>query len=153
MPRIVRLPPPPPYFFLAALDSRNAILPVVCRNNLLSDGIKALVAGLILDARREPPIRRVRRTGHAALRPALQLCSLADPESRRGRRPGPGNLLQKALRRFSSFQLGTNFRAWMYRILRHMFLTLRTGLLRRFLLTWRRAKPTWQSKAKLLKRF
>jgi RNA polymerase sigma-70 factor (ECF subfamily) len=34
----------------------------------------------------------------------------------------------KALRGFSSFQLGTNFRAWMYRILRNTFLTLRTGL-------------------------
>jgi RNA polymerase sigma-70 factor (ECF subfamily) len=34
----------------------------------------------------------------------------------------------KALREFSSFQLGTNFRAWMYRILRNTFLTSRTGL-------------------------
>ena len=34
----------------------------------------------------------------------------------------------KALRGFSSFQLGTNFRAWMYRILRNAFLTSRTGL-------------------------
>jgi len=34
----------------------------------------------------------------------------------------------KALRGFSSFQLGTNFRAWMYRILRNTFLTSRTGL-------------------------
>jgi RNA polymerase sigma-70 factor (ECF subfamily) len=34
----------------------------------------------------------------------------------------------KALRGFSSFQLGTNFRAWMYRILRNTFLTTRTGL-------------------------
>jgi RNA polymerase sigma-70 factor, ECF subfamily len=33
----------------------------------------------------------------------------------------------KALRGFSSFQLGTNFRAWMYRILRNTFLTSRTG--------------------------
>jgi RNA polymerase sigma-70 factor (ECF subfamily) len=32
------------------------------------------------------------------------------------------------LRGFSSFQLGTNFRAWMYRILRNTFLTSRTGL-------------------------
>ncbi len=35
----------------------------------------------------------------------------------------------KALRGFSSFQPGTNFRAWMYRILRNTFLTSRTGLL------------------------
>ena len=34
----------------------------------------------------------------------------------------------KALRGFSSFQPGTNFRAWMYRILRNTFLTSRTGL-------------------------
>jgi RNA polymerase sigma-70 factor, ECF subfamily len=34
----------------------------------------------------------------------------------------------KALRGFSSFQLETNFRAWMYRILRNTFLTSRTGL-------------------------
>ena len=33
----------------------------------------------------------------------------------------------KALRGFSSFQLGTNFRAWMYRILRNTFLTSRIG--------------------------
>ncbi|MBZ5680878.1 MAG: sigma-70 family RNA polymerase sigma factor [Acidobacteriia bacterium] len=34
----------------------------------------------------------------------------------------------KALRGFPSFQLGTNFRAWMYRILRNSFLSSRTGL-------------------------
>ncbi len=34
----------------------------------------------------------------------------------------------KALNGFSSFQAGTNFRAWMYRILRNTFLTSRTGL-------------------------
>lgn len=34
----------------------------------------------------------------------------------------------KALRGFSSFQSGTNFRAWIYRILRNTFLTSRTGL-------------------------
>ena len=34
----------------------------------------------------------------------------------------------KALRGFSSYQQGTNFRAWMYRILRNTFLTSRTGL-------------------------
>jgi RNA polymerase sigma-70 factor (ECF subfamily) len=34
----------------------------------------------------------------------------------------------KALRGFSSFQPGTNFRAWIYRILRNTFLTSRTGL-------------------------
>ena len=34
----------------------------------------------------------------------------------------------KALRGFSSFEPGTNFRAWMYRILRNTFLTSRTGL-------------------------
>jgi RNA polymerase sigma-70 factor, ECF subfamily len=34
----------------------------------------------------------------------------------------------KALRGFSSFQPGTNFRAWMYRILRNSFLNSRTGL-------------------------
>ena len=34
----------------------------------------------------------------------------------------------KAFRGFSSFQLGTNFRAWMYRILRNTFLTSRSGL-------------------------
>jgi len=34
----------------------------------------------------------------------------------------------KALRGFSSFEPGTNFRAWIYRILRNTFLTTRTGL-------------------------
>jgi RNA polymerase sigma-70 factor (ECF subfamily) len=34
----------------------------------------------------------------------------------------------KALKGFSSFQQGTNFRAWIYRILRNTFLTSRTGL-------------------------
>ena len=34
----------------------------------------------------------------------------------------------KALKGFSSFQAGTNFRAWVYRILRNTFLTSRTGL-------------------------
>jgi RNA polymerase sigma-70 factor (ECF subfamily) len=34
----------------------------------------------------------------------------------------------KALKGFSSFQPGTNFRAWMFRILRNAFLTSRTGL-------------------------
>jgi len=34
----------------------------------------------------------------------------------------------KALKGFGSFQLGTNFRAWMYRILRNTFFTSRTGL-------------------------
>jgi RNA polymerase sigma-70 factor, ECF subfamily len=34
----------------------------------------------------------------------------------------------KALKGFSSFQAGTNFRAWIYRILRNTFLTSRTGL-------------------------
>src|ERR1035441_3987832 len=34
----------------------------------------------------------------------------------------------KALKGFSSFQQGTNFRAWMFRILRNTFLTSRTGL-------------------------
>jgi RNA polymerase sigma-70 factor, ECF subfamily len=37
----------------------------------------------------------------------------------------------KALRAFPSFRIGTNFRAWMYRILRNTFLTSRTGLERR----------------------
>ena len=34
----------------------------------------------------------------------------------------------KALKGFSSFQADTNFRAWIYRILRNTFLTSRTGL-------------------------
>lgn len=34
----------------------------------------------------------------------------------------------KGLKGFSSFRLGTNFRAWMFRILRNAFLTSRTGL-------------------------
>jgi RNA polymerase sigma-70 factor, ECF subfamily len=34
----------------------------------------------------------------------------------------------KALKGFSSFQANTNFRAWMYRILRNTFLTSRSGL-------------------------
>ena len=34
----------------------------------------------------------------------------------------------KALKGFSSYQPGTNFRAWMYRILRNTFFTSRTGL-------------------------
>ena len=34
----------------------------------------------------------------------------------------------KALKGFSTFQPGTNFRAWIYRILRNAFLTSRSGL-------------------------
>lgn len=34
----------------------------------------------------------------------------------------------KALRGFPSFQAGTNFRAWIFKILRNTFLTSRTGL-------------------------
>jgi len=34
----------------------------------------------------------------------------------------------KALKGFSSFRQGTNFRAWIYKILRNTFLTSRTGL-------------------------
>jgi RNA polymerase sigma-70 factor (ECF subfamily) len=34
----------------------------------------------------------------------------------------------KALRGFSGFEMGTNFRAWIFRILRNSFLTSRTGL-------------------------
>ena len=34
----------------------------------------------------------------------------------------------KALKGFKSFQMGTNFRAWIFRILRNTFLTSRTGL-------------------------
>lgn len=34
----------------------------------------------------------------------------------------------KALRGFASFRQGTNFRAWMFRILRNTFLTSRSGL-------------------------
>src|SRR5437867_9837594 len=34
----------------------------------------------------------------------------------------------KSLKGFSSFQPGTNFRAWIFRILRNSFLTSRTGL-------------------------
>lgn len=34
----------------------------------------------------------------------------------------------KALKGFPSFQPGTNFRAWIYKILRNAFLTSRTGL-------------------------
>jgi len=37
----------------------------------------------------------------------------------------------KSLRGFGSFREGTNFRAWMFRILRNTFLTSRTGLERR----------------------
>ena len=37
----------------------------------------------------------------------------------------------KSLKGFSSFLEGTNFRAWMFRILRNTFLTSRTGLERR----------------------
>ena len=37
----------------------------------------------------------------------------------------------KALKAVGSFQPGTNFRAWMFRILRNAFLTSRTGLERR----------------------
>ena len=36
--------------------------------------------------------------------------------------------LFKALRGFSSFQSGTNFKAWIFRILRNTYLTSRTGL-------------------------
>jgi len=47
-------------------------------------------------------------------------------------REGAEDLVQKtfakALKSFPSFRVGTNFRAWMYRILRNTFLTSCTGL-------------------------
>src|ERR1700735_2906554 len=36
--------------------------------------------------------------------------------------------LAKALRSFGSFEQGTNFKAWIFRILRNTFLTSRTGI-------------------------
>jgi RNA polymerase sigma factor (sigma-70 family) len=36
--------------------------------------------------------------------------------------------ISKALRAFGSFQTGTNFKAWIFRILRNTFLTSRTGI-------------------------
>lgn len=36
--------------------------------------------------------------------------------------------ISKALRAFDSFQAGTNFKAWIFRILRNTFLTSRTGM-------------------------
>jgi RNA polymerase sigma factor (sigma-70 family) len=36
--------------------------------------------------------------------------------------------ISKSLRAFDSFQVGTNFKAWMFRILRNTFLTSRTGI-------------------------
>jgi RNA polymerase sigma factor (sigma-70 family) len=36
--------------------------------------------------------------------------------------------ISKALRAFDSFQTGTNFKAWIFRILRNTFLTSRTGI-------------------------
>jgi RNA polymerase sigma-70 factor (ECF subfamily) len=36
--------------------------------------------------------------------------------------------VSKALRAFESFQRGTNFKAWIFRILRNSFLTSRTGI-------------------------
>ena len=36
--------------------------------------------------------------------------------------------ISKALRAFSSFEVGTNFKAWIFRILRNTFLTSRTGI-------------------------
>ena len=59
-----------------------------------------------------------------------QLCNFANWLTRN--RDEAEDLVQetyvKGLRGFSSFQLGTNFRAWMFRILRNTFLTSRTGL-------------------------
>ena len=49
-----------------------------------------------------------------------------------GNRAAAEDLVQetymKALRGFSSFQQGTNFRAWIYRILRNSYLTTQAGL-------------------------
>src|SRR6202522_4202916 len=36
--------------------------------------------------------------------------------------------ISKSLRAFDSFQVGTNFKAWIFRILRNTFLTSRTGI-------------------------
>ncbi|HEY4357085.1 MAG TPA: sigma-70 family RNA polymerase sigma factor [Acidobacteriaceae bacterium] len=36
--------------------------------------------------------------------------------------------ISKALRAFDSFEAGTNFKAWIYRIMRNTFLTSRTGI-------------------------
>lgn len=42
----------------------------------------------------------------------------------------------KALKGFRSFQQGTNFRAWIYQILRNTFLTSRTGLKSTLSIEW-----------------
>jgi len=61
----------------------------------------------------------------------------------------------KALKGFSSFQLGTNFRAWMYRILRNTFLTSRTGLrvTMTCLLIWSMTDLKCRLRTRLPKRF
>src|ERR1700740_1444348 len=69
----------------------------------------------------------IRRIGCATLRPALQFRELVDKRSQRGRGSGAGDLHQ-GFAGAASFQLGSNFRAWMYRILHNTFLTSRTGL-------------------------
>ena len=77
--------------------------------------------GFVLPGR--STVGRVRRAGHATVRCPLQLRALAGDTSNDAE-----DLVQetylKALRNFASFQSGTNFRAWMFRILRNTFLRL-----------------------------
>jgi RNA polymerase sigma-70 factor (ECF subfamily) len=95
---------------------------------LLERGIKSRAAGLLLECVPEGPQLE---TFEALAIPLFdQLYNFAHWLSQD--REEAEDLVQetyaKALKGFSSFQPGTNFRAWMYRILRNTFLTSRTGL-------------------------
>ena len=79
---------------------------------------------------RRSTVGRVRRVSHASVRFPLQLRALAGAKFERCRGSRKEAYL-KALRSFESFQPGTNFRAWMFQILRNTFLSSRSKLERR----------------------
>src|SRR6266513_3088346 len=60
---------------------------------------------------------------------------------------------RKALHSFASFKPSTNFRGWIFRILKNTFLSSRSGLERKMTVAWsrRRTDLNWQLRGRLPK--
>ena len=68
------------------------------------------------------PHRALRARRAAVPRPALLRRDADDPQPRRRRGPGPGDVRQGVLARSTSSGPGTNLKAWLYRILTNTFI-------------------------------